>query len=528
MDSTSQAVLAADSDTLSPLPDVLHQGLTVVAVLACLSFAATTLTLFYLTYKLIRWHIKSWRASRRAQAQLARTPTVDLNLGLAEQHFGGNGQRGAGYKKKSPNQFLVLIYNLLIADIHQSMAFLLNAVWVSKDAIEVGTMTCKAQGWFVSTGDLASSCFILLIAIHTYLTVVWKHKPPQWALYTAVAGAWIFDYAMATIGIAATGNGRTYGGFYVRAAAWCWINVSYENLRLVTHYLFIFIALAVTSVLYTLIFLNLKRGEQQTNAQEIAPRTKPSPSFDFRPPSVVDGNNSNAAPANPTISKVDAHSGGRHPAFLLYPIIYVVCTAPLALGRVATMAGAKVPLSYFCVAGALITSNGWLDVLLWGWTRGELLFTAEVDTEDVGIETFAFMRTPHGRQFGNMVWVEGGGRGEVDQDELRSRRKSTGSGLGGWLQERMGWRRLGRGNNGSDEVRRGRLSGQARSISQESLRGAASRNDMAIQMDMVTSVVVEVDPQKHHERDPRTRFRQPSEASLSVNSAEKDLGPSRH
>ena len=94
-------------------------------------------------------------------------------------------------------------------------------------------------------------------------------------------------------------------------------------------------------------------------------------------------------------------------AFLLYPVIYVVCTAPLALGRVATMAKADVPISYFCIAGALIGSNGWLDVLLWGLTRRNLLFNADVGSEETGIGTFAFMRTPHDRQYGNIVWVEG-------------------------------------------------------------------------------------------------------------------------
>jgi hypothetical protein len=71
------------------------------------------------------------------------------------------------------------------------------------------------------------------------------------------------------------------------------------------------------------------------------------------------------------------------------------------------MAGAEVPLSYFCAAGALITSNGWLDVLLWGSTRRSIVF-GDVGEEDVGVNTFTFMRTPPNRRFGNMVWVEGG------------------------------------------------------------------------------------------------------------------------
>lgn len=102
-----------------------------------------------------------------------------------------------------------------------------------------------------------------------------------------------------------------------------------------------------------------------------------------------------------------------HPAFLIYPIIYVVCTMPLALGRVGSLAGAEVPLWYFCVAGALITSNGWLDVLLWGTTRHTIVFGPIDNTDALGLETFNFMRTPPDREFGNIVWVQGAGATEA-------------------------------------------------------------------------------------------------------------------
>jgi hypothetical protein len=54
---------------------------------------------------------------------------------------------------------------------------------------------------------------------------------------------------------------------------------------------------------------------------------------------------------------------------VLYPIIYVILTLPLAAGRMAAMAGRKLPITYYCVAGALLTSCGWLDTLLYTLTR---------------------------------------------------------------------------------------------------------------------------------------------------------------
>ena len=214
--------LPTDSATLSPLPDVLRHGLLGVTILAALSFALSVTAMLYLSYKLVRWHFKTWSLYRRGSGHRRE---IDLNLGLEQQHFANSRSLPGGgtpvpHKRKALNQFLVLLFNLLIADVHQSLAFLLNGVWLSSDGIMVGTSTCWAQGWLISTGDLASSCFILLIAIHTYMTVVWTYKPSQWALYAAIGGMWTFIYVMAIIGVTAVHNGSGYGGYYVRAAAW--------------------------------------------------------------------------------------------------------------------------------------------------------------------------------------------------------------------------------------------------------------------------------------------------------------------
>ncbi|KAK5657771.1 hypothetical protein OQA88_2844 [Cercophora sp. LCS_1] len=451
-DNNTLPILNKESESLSPLPIGHRHGLTAVAVLASLSFASSIIVLFCLTAKLVRWHVKT-RRQRRASSH-----------GFSDRPFAGEGYRDRLPEKpnKRPhlNQFLVLIYNLLLADIHQAAAFLLNARWVANDAIDIQSPACWIQGWLVSTGDLSSSLFITAIAVHTYLTVVWSFKPPQWALYVTVVFLWAFNYILAILGPAMTKNGSEHAGFYVRAVAWCWINVKYETYRLVFHYLFIFISLAGTSILYTLIFLHLRR----------------------RPAS-------NSSPTKGR-SHSSRNTNHHHKAFLLYPVIYVICTAPLAIGRIVAMVGVKVPIAYFSVAGALITSNGWLDVLLWGLTRKNLLFNSQVDSEDTGLDTFTFMRTPPGRKYGNMVWVEGAGStlrhaGGVEFGQPRTRKAP------GWRKQATGWRRLGL-------PRRGETRGRAKTASQESLRGgigvgAHGDDNRTIHMDMVTSVVIEKD-----------------------------------
>ncbi|KAK4210728.1 G protein-coupled glucose receptor regulating Gpa2-domain-containing protein [Rhypophila decipiens] len=545
--------LAIESDDLTPLPDAHRQGLIAVSVLASLSFGSSLVVLLYLTYKLIRWHFTTRWRPRNSAAE-----PVDLSLGLAERHFTGahdGTQVGASGKKPYPNQFLVLIYNLLLADLHQAGAFLLNGVWARKNGIEVHNPACFLQGWLVSTGDLASSCFITAIAVHTYLAIVWNYRPPQRVLYATIVGLWMFDYTLALLGPVTTKNGAEHGGFYVRAAAWCWVSVKFETHRLVLHYLFIFISLAATSALYILIFFSLRKRESRQQSARSTQRSRlpdPSPtsticcrdsSRDYRSDpenqissstiqtkdgsviprceALVDTTASTDSAAN--TAATSPQGSGHHKAFLLYPVIYVVCTAPLALGRIATMAKVDVPISYFCVAGALIGSNGWLDVLLWGVTRKNLLFYSDVGSEETGLGTFTFMRTPHDRRYGNIVWVEGasGPQREANGNANERNNEWTTRGEDGlisaskWhlfdrIRRRIGWKRQSdfgiislsseKGHNSS------RLHG--RTVSQESLRGNTTRSFRqpnhhqddhegapmpmggGIHMDMVTSVVV--------------------------------------
>jgi hypothetical protein len=100
---------------------------------------------------------------------------------------------------------------------------------------------------------------------------------------------------------------------------------------------------------------------------------------------------------------------GAMPLMILYPFIYIVCTAPLATGRIASLAGRDISLGYFCVAGSMIACNGWLDVLLYTSTRADIVFTAYPPTEDIGLDTFAFMGKGH--KFGTITTVEAGERG---------------------------------------------------------------------------------------------------------------------
>ncbi|KAL8367076.1 hypothetical protein RB595_007669 [Gaeumannomyces hyphopodioides] len=554
MSESSRGRLAPDSGSLVGLPPVHRDGLIGVVVVAGLSFLVSTALFIHLTIKLVRWHIQH-RRRRTDPHDEYLTANVDLTLGLAPKHFQRRGEGRLGVPKAEdsrnesgarpasssrnqshrspqsfvpnmrppappppdePNQFVVLLYNLLLADMHQSMAFLLNAVWLAHDRIDVGTPTCWAQGWFVSTGDLAASLFITAIAVHTYVVAIQGWKPSQRAIILTCVSIWVFDYLMVPIGMAATRNGVSGGGFYVRAAGWCWINKEYDDVRLLTHYLFIFMSLASTSAIYTVIFLRL---------------TKRSLEADSSLSTAEDGTTSDVV----SKSTPKALRGGYSWGFLSYPVIFVVLTSPLAIGRIMTMASVDVPIAYFCASGALIAANGLLDVLMWGFTRRDVVFGDAIEVAGaLGLETFSFMRTPQDRKYGNMIWVQGAGTAgnsgrragtpqnagpaangarrasEVDKAQSAAgrdglRRWTWWRGLGvSRLVPRWGRAAAGGVDSLDGRTQRGSRRHRAqRSVSMESLRGAKGRASDGegslggIQMDLVTTVVIERDPESN-------------------------------
>lgn len=159
---------------------------------------------------------------------------------------------------------------------------------------------------------------------------------------------------------------------------------------------------------------------------------------------------------------------GHHPAFLVYPFIYIACTSPLAIARLTTICGGSIGDGFYYVAGSVLSSNGVLNTLLWSAT---MLVSTPEDIRDTGLDKFVFMRTPEWRRYGNMVWIQG----------LSSKPSNDGAAGTGWW-----WWRIG------GQVRWKSEDGIRRGASQESLRGnTINVQDNSIHMDIVTTVVVE-------------------------------------
>ncbi|ETS80918.1 hypothetical protein PFICI_08447 [Pestalotiopsis fici W106-1] len=505
--------LPADGSTLAPLPKTVRNGLIAVTTLALLSFVSTALLVLYITYRLIKWDVvvkqtKQQNIDDAATRQTEVDGTNDLSLGLEERHYvflkakfpsppnseppTPRFEKEHGHHEIKDNRWnpvLMLIYNLLCANLIEAMAFLLSGkqrsvlfstpswgilatcidrlvqylddlrangqlrmrllisisvvVWVKEDGIFVPTAACWAQGWFMQVGKLVCSGMLVLISVNTYTTIVKGYKLPRMLIYILTGTVWVIAFAFPLISILSTHNGADHGGFYSRAGAWCWVNPKYTVYSLWLEYFWIFVAMAVTVCLLMWVLFSLQRNNQSA-------RHFPQVLCDS-----MEAREKNEPPK----------PSGHHPAFLIYQIIYIICTAPLAISRMAAMTGTKPGWVFYGIAGAMIASHGWLNVLLWSTT---IIFIGDHDIRETGLEKFAFLRTPQ-RVYGNMVMVQGGN--DTDGNSARC-----------WWPPRQVLNAAGASVPSSQHGRHG---------SQESLRRSRSLDQSVIEVEIEAKVVVE-------------------------------------
>lgn len=264
---------------IAPLSAAQRRGLIAVAALAFLSFLATASLLCFITYRLVFWRVSY--------------------------------KRYIGY-----NQYIILIYNLVLADFQQSLAYLLCLRWIITNEIKSGTSTCFLQGLWLQVGNPGSGLSVLAIAFHTFLLVALGRKMSYTVFVAFICGVWGFVVVIAIIPVGIHGS-----DVFVPSDGWCWINQDYENMRLFAHYIWIFIAEFCTVCLYVAMYFQLRKQISQSS---------------------ILGNTQ--LESLKRLRRVIGY-------MIIYPLVYVVLSLRLAAGRMAMESGDSPSITFFCGAG---------------------------------------------------------------------------------------------------------------------------------------------------------------------------------
>ncbi|RDL31003.1 Family A G protein-coupled receptor-like protein [Venustampulla echinocandica] len=325
------------SSSINPLPTDIHNGMIAMGLVGVLSTASTGSLLLFITYRMVYW--------RRF---------YDLPL--------------------ATNQIFILIFNLLLADFQQALSFLIAFYWLAQDQLVGPSKICFAQGWLIQIGDLSSGIWVLSIAVHTFVGLVLQKTIPFPAFVGGILTVWLFCLVLTAVGPIMHGT-----KFFVPAGVWCWIGEDHGTHRLTLHYLWIFISQLGSIVIYLTIYLYLRfrvaSSIQPQGMLSDGSANTSSPSYNNYTKRMV-GITTTTIVSNPArnpfvVSRQKILRTARY--MVVYPFAYVTLTLPLAVGRVSAMANKNPPMIFYCVAGTMMASCGFIDVGLYMYTRNALV-----------------------------------------------------------------------------------------------------------------------------------------------------------
>ncbi|CAE6444323.1 hypothetical protein ACGC1H_004911 [Rhizoctonia solani] len=269
---------------------------------------------------------------------------------------------------------------LLLCDFVQGAAFVVNFKWAA-DGGMYHSVACTAQGAVSQVGDSGAAIWSLVIAGYTFSLLFLFKKPPAWFTWAVLGAGWIVIIALPIAGPYAIQNLEKAGYFYGLSGAWCWIGDGYQLERFIYLYLWIFISLGSSIVLYGLVYLRFsgrisfeggkftwKNSEKGWGLGCISSSGFRDSSFHLSGQS-GSGSNGVRPPDSAEVNGVGKHLKTIARRLMLYPLVYSVVTIPVSICRLGVMAGWEPPFWLYVFAGITFSSSGLTNVLLFIATR---------------------------------------------------------------------------------------------------------------------------------------------------------------
>jgi len=271
-------------------------------------------------------------------------------------------------KNMYPMTHLALFFgSLLFSNVLQGVGNVMDIKWAIQAGVREGGY-CTAQGAIKQVSNLGMSFWSLVISFHAFTILFLRWKPKKWTAYTTFFLVWTFIILLVgAIPFAIKKPGIPYFGL---AGYWCWIKQDYAVARIVLEYLWMYISIGVSAMLYALIFLRL-RGNLLVEGRKWSLRLVPS---------------SEAWQLQMGRDLVDAHMLKVASHMLLYPLAFVILILPITAIRMMENAGKTARFEVVIFAAIFFGLNGFVNTIL-------LMSGRNLLPEDGSLPTVTMKRT---------------------------------------------------------------------------------------------------------------------------------------
>ncbi|KZT22233.1 hypothetical protein NEOLEDRAFT_1138387 [Neolentinus lepideus HHB14362 ss-1] len=210
--------------------------------------------------------------------------------------------RSWGFIQEPADIYVLLLF---FFEFFQALGGITNIEWVRTGIVHTGSY-CTAQGVLQQMGEMGVAISTLVIALHTF-RILWFGKTAydQLIAYVVTSTAFLFDVLFVALG---TGLNTDY---MAPDPFWCWLGGKYLKQKIGGEYIWIWLALLASIILYPPLFF-LVRGNISVD-----PNNWYRPSF-------------HRSRDNNAVRGINAAS---LKGMLLYPVIYGITVLPLSIAR---------------------------------------------------------------------------------------------------------------------------------------------------------------------------------------------------
>jgi len=143
----------------------------------------------------------------------------------------------------------IFMLSLFTFDLLQAVGGILSVKWAHDGIVTTGSY-CSAQGIIKQISALGTSLIALMLTVHTFIGALWRVQLQSRGLAFSLVGlTWVFGALWVGIG-----NG-IHKNYETPVPYWCWISSKYKGERLAGEYVWVWISLFASVIMYIPLYL---------------------------------------------------------------------------------------------------------------------------------------------------------------------------------------------------------------------------------------------------------------------------------
>ncbi|EJD05423.1 uncharacterized protein FOMMEDRAFT_103454 [Fomitiporia mediterranea MF3/22] len=252
------------------------------------------------------------------------------------------------------------LVSLLLANVLQAIATILNARWVREGIVFDGSF-CSFQGGLKNAANVGTALWSFIIALHVFNLLFLRWKTTCTGMIITLICGWTIVAFIVTLGPLAIETPER-GPYFGVSGYWCWITDNYPKEQTYMEYFIEFISAGLGFILYTLVLLRVRGNLIIVNGRWHLRWITRSQAWQL-------------SFARDLLDTAMLHVATN---MVWYAVAYSLIIIPVAIARLSSFTGHHVPFWATIMTDTIFNLTGLVNAILFVYTRRILPDTASL------------------------------------------------------------------------------------------------------------------------------------------------------